>query len=204
MPEYVPRLAKVDSCHLFVLDLVACNLFLFWNVLVKLQDGAEVHEVACIHGCIDSKLLVGAKITSSLFTAILDIVDHKASIVDDFSQPAAIVNVFVLFKVLQVISTQAASHDQSEDWSPSLTASIKQVVDRLVQSFVYSVCICLFECCRPCYFTSSAAVCQCAGILLFEHLPICYLSWKNLFHDLTVFEELTVLLQVWNLVFLFR
>ena len=80
-------------------------------MLVKLQNRTEVHEVACIHGYVNSELLVGAKITSSLFTAILDIVDHEASIVDDFSQPAAIVNVFVLLKVFQVISTQAAGHD---------------------------------------------------------------------------------------------
>ena len=51
------------------------------DVVFELCHRCKVHEISSIDGDISAKLLVSAEITSALFTAILDVINHEASIV---------------------------------------------------------------------------------------------------------------------------
>ena len=134
MPVDVPALAKVNCCHFFKIDLMHSQSFVaISNVVVQLEHGSEVHKVASINSDISSKLLVGAWLPTTLFTAILDVIDHQASIVDHFSHSARKVNVFVGFEIFQIVSAEAASHYKTKDGAPLLTAAIKQVIGWVVK-----------------------------------------------------------------------
>jgi len=103
------------------------------NVIVQLEHGSEVHKVASIDGDISSKLLVGAGLSSALLTAVLDIIDHQASIMDHFSHSARKVDVFVGFKIFKIVPAEASSHYKTKYGAPLLTTAIKQVISWVVK-----------------------------------------------------------------------
>lgn len=106
------------------------------NVVVQLEHGGEVHKVASIDGDISSKLLVGAGLSTTLFTAILDVVHHQASIVDHFCHSARKVDVFVGFEIFQIVSAKAASHYKTKDGAPLLTTTVKQVIGWVIKGLI--------------------------------------------------------------------
>ena len=188
MPVDIPSLPEVDTSHLIVLDLVACELFVFWNVIVKLQDWSKVHEITSIDGDVYAKLLVSAWFTTSFFTSVLNVINHQTSIVNNLSESTTVVNVLIFLEVFEICSSKTTGHDQTKCWSPSLATPIKQVIDWLVNGFVYSINICELEGRCLGNFTSAATVLEGTWICSLELFPVAELSWDDLLDYLAVFK----------------
>lgn len=140
MPMDVPPLAKVNRCHLLRVGLVHSEgLHRVRHVVTKFRKWVEVHEVPCVYRNVCSKFLVCAEVSPALLAAILNIVDHQTSIVHNFCESAAVVDVFVCLEVFQVISAEAARQDQTKHRSPSLATAVEQVVHWIMECFVDSI-----------------------------------------------------------------
>ena len=103
----------------------------FGDVFIKFEHGGEVHKVGGVDRDISSIFLIGARFTATHLTRILNIIDNKTSVVYNFSQATAEINIFVGFKIFKVIATQAPGHDKTKYWSPSLATTIKKVIGRI-------------------------------------------------------------------------
>ena len=102
----------MDGSHLFDIDLVHREgMVLVWYILIQLQHGGEIHEVTCVDCNVSAKLFVSARLSATLLTIILNVINHETSVVNQLSHSARKVDVFVGFKIFQVIATQAAGHD---------------------------------------------------------------------------------------------
>ena len=188
MPVDVPSLPEVDASHFIILDLVACELLVLWNVIVKLQNWSEVHEVTSIDGDVDAKLLISAWFTTSFLTSVLNVIDHQTSIVNNLSESTTVVNVLIFLEVFEIGSTKTTGHDETKCWSPSLATPIEQVIDWFVNGFVYSVHICKLEGRCLGNFTTAATVLERAWICSLELFPVAELSWNDLLNYLAVFK----------------
>lgn len=113
VPVDVPSLAEVDVEHLLLEDLVEGQMVLLVDVLVHFHDGLEIHEVTCVNGNVGSKLMVSAKIATTLKATIFKIVDNKRPVVDNFSESTGKVDVLVRLEVFKVISAKALGYHES-------------------------------------------------------------------------------------------
>ena len=167
MPGDVPALAEMYRRKLLEVDPVDGACFLrVCDVVVELEHGGEVHEVAGIDCDVGSIFKISALFSSAMRTLVLDIINHQAAIVYNLSHTAGEINILIRLKVLNVLSAEAFRHDKSKDWSPALTASVKQIVDGLFNRTVDSLDIGKHLWSVSSYFTATRTFLQQAWITL--------------------------------------
>ena len=126
MPLDVPSLAEVYRAHLFNVDSIQIQgHHRVCHVILQLQHGCEVHEVASIDSDICAIFLVSAGLSTSQLALVLDIIDYQAAIVHDLCQAAGEVDVFVRFEVFNVFTSEALGQDETVSGSPALATSIE-------------------------------------------------------------------------------
>lgn len=83
---------------------------------------------------------------------------------NDLCQSAAEVDVSIRLKILQILPAKALCHDETEDWSPSLTTTVEQVIRRVVQALIDSIDIGKMVGSVASYLTTTRTILQHGGV----------------------------------------
>ena len=137
----------MQYCHLFVEYSVEIHCVVSRiDKVIHFEHGCKVHKATGVNSHISPIISVNARIAMALFTTILDVIDHLNTVLHDFSQPIDEIDVFVLLKVNKIVSSKAPGHDQSKNWLPSLSLTVKHFVRRQMNPSMYGINIeaCLF------------------------------------------------------------
>ena len=129
MPANVPILPEMQVSQLLYVNLHEFPLFpLVLYELTHHGHGHEVHEGARIDCVVDTVFEVGAWLASSEQTAVLDVVSHETPIVHDLRQPACEIDIGI---ETRGVSTEHLREEQTQGRTPTLAASIQQVIYRV-------------------------------------------------------------------------
>ena len=137
----VPVLTEVQIEHFLLTNVHDVKLSLvILDKVTQFYDGGKIHECACIASIVFTILQVNAFIATTHKTFIFQVINHERAIMHNFCQRTSPQNIFVwilrnwvtildlLSNRVLYVTTVALSEDHAENWSPSLTAPIKEIV----------------------------------------------------------------------------
>lgn len=111
MPVNIPILTDLDFKHFFIVDLInLCSLAVCCNVLIKFNNWSIVHQTCSVGGNVYAELKMSARLSSSELTTVLNIVHHQCTVMDDFSHCSYIVDIFIVFEILDVSAVNFSKH----------------------------------------------------------------------------------------------